>query len=388
MGLTGVVTSRRVSPILAGMPHPLITPIITVTEVSGSGTTPFTTCTDGALCNLVLDWTGNRKLADVVDWVFGKPSALLGLIIIGLLVRWMLHRIIDRVVKRAEVGMLPDRISRAISGGRMGAALNLTEDPGYTRRVQRAATMGSLLKSVVSGVVFTVIALMFVSELGYDIDPLIASAGIIGVALGFGSQALVKDFLSGIFMIFEDQYGVGDEVDLGEASGTVEAVSLRVTRLRDVNGTVWYVRNGEIIRVGNMSQNWARTVLDIKVAYGEDLARVQRVLGEVAHDIWEDDDFKGRVIEEPSVWGIQDLGPDAVIVRIAVKTAPLEQWAVAREMRQRIKVRFDLEGFEMPFAQRVVWMRDGQPPLAPVPDEDEQPPAKGPAQAEGGTITT
>ncbi|MCW2736761.1 MAG: ykuT [Nocardioides sp.] len=360
-----------------------------MTEVSGRETNTLLTCSaDENICTWVLERTGSQTLATISDWVLGKPSALAGLILIGLISRWLLHRLIDRVIKRAEVGMLPNRLSRAITGGRMGAALNLTDDPGYTRRVQRAATMGSLLKSIVSGVVFTVIALMAIAEVGYEIGPLIASAGIIGVALGFGSQALVKDFLSGIFMIFEDQYGVGDEVDLGEASGTVEAVSLRVTRLRDVNGTVWYVRNGEILRVGNMSQNWARTVLDIKVAYGEDLARVQRVLAEVAHDIWEDEDFKGRVIEEPSVWGIQDLGPDAVVVRIAVKTAPLEQWAVAREMRQRIKVRFDLEGFETPFAQRVVWMRDDQRPHPPVPDEDEQPPAKGPAQAEGGTMTT
>ena len=321
---------------------------------------------------------------EVVDWIVGKPAALVGLIVIALVVRWLLHRVIDRVVKRAEVGMLPDRISRAITGGRMGAALNLTEDPGYTRRVQRAATMGSLLKSIVSGVVFTVVALMAISELGYDIAPLIASAGIIGVALGFGSQALVKDFLSGIFMIFEDQYGVGDEVDLGEAAGTVEAVSLRVTRLRDVNGTVWYVRNGEILRVGNMSQNWARTVLDVSVAYGEDLARVQRVLAEIAHDLWEDDDFKGRVIEEPSVWGVQELGPDAVVVRVAMKTAPLEQWAVAREMRQRIKARFDHEGIEMPFAQLGVWMRDEARPRPQVSDQDEHPPAEGPARAEDG----
>ena len=106
---------------------------------------------------------------------------------------------------------------------------------------------------------------MMLSELGVNVAPIIASAGILGIALGFGAQSLVKDFLSGIFMIFEDQYGVGDVVDLGEAIGTVEAVSLRVTRLRDVNGTVWYVRNGEILRVGNMSQNWARTVLDVGV---------------------------------------------------------------------------------------------------------------------------
>lgn len=367
------------------MPHPLTTAIMTVTEVSGSETNPLLACsTDEYLCTKTLEWTGNEVLANVVDWIVGKPSALVGLIAIGFVVRWVLHRIIDRVVKRAEAGVLPDSLSRRIIGGRMGAALNLTDDPNYTRRVQRAATMGSLLKSIVTGVVVTVVALMFISELGYDIAPLIASAGILGVALGFGSQTLVKDFLSGIFMIFEDQYGVGDEVDLGEASGTVEAVSLRVTRLRDVNGTVWYVRNGEILRVGNMSQNWARTVLDVKVAYGEDLARVQRVLAEIAHDLWEDEDFKGRVIEEPSVWGVQELGPDAVLIRLALKTAPLEQWAVAREMRQRIKVRFDLEGFEMPFAQRVVWSRQDERPRPRVSLEDDQPPARGPVQAETG----
>ncbi|WP_299924933.1 mechanosensitive ion channel family protein [uncultured Nocardioides sp.] len=370
------------------MPHPLTAPIIDVTEVSGSETNP---CDEGEnLCELTWDQTGDPTLATAVDWVVGKPSALLGLILIGLIVRWVLHRLIDRVVKKAEHGMLPNRVSRAISGGRMGTALNLREDPGYTRRVQRAATMGSLLKSIVTGVVLVVVTLMFISELGYDIGPLIASAGIIGVAIGFGSQTLVKDFLSGIFMIFEDQYGVGDEVDLGEAVGTVEAVSLRVTRLRDVNGTVWYVRNGEILRVGNMSQNWARTVLDVSVGYGEDLARVRRVLADVAHDLWEDEDFKGRIIEEPSVWGVQDLGPDAVVVRVALKTAPLEQWAVAREMRQRIKYRFDHEGIEIPFAQRVLWMRDGDPrePHGDAADSPATapagtPPADGPARAEG-----
>src|SRR5690606_1086356 len=137
-------------------------------------------------------------------------------------------------------------------------------------------------KSIISGVVLAVIVTMALSELGVNIAPIIASAGIIGLALGFGAQTLVKDFLSGIFMLVEDQYGVGDVVDLGEASGTVEAVSLRVTRLRDINGTVWYVRNGEVVRVGNMSQNWARAVLDITVTYDADLVRVRQVLAEVA----------------------------------------------------------------------------------------------------------
>ena len=352
------------------MPHPLTAPIINVTEVSGSETNPLTTCTDGTLCTWVLRETGNRTLANVVDWVVGKPSALVGLIIIGLLVRWLLHRVIDRVVKRAEIGMLPNRLSRAITGGKMGTALNLREDAGYTRRVQRAATMGTLLKSIVSGVVITVIALMAISELGYDIAPLIASAGIIGVALGFGSQALVKDFLSGIFMIFEDQYGVGDVVDLGEASGTVEAVSLRVTRLRDVNGTVWYVRNGEILRVGNMSQNWARTVLDVTVGYKEDLVRVRRTLEEVAHDLWDDEDFKGLIIEEPEVWGVESLGVDGIVVRVTLKTAPMEQWGVARAMRERVKARFEHEGIDLAVAQRVMWQESAPSAASAEPTEE------------------
>jgi small-conductance mechanosensitive channel len=339
---------------------------------------------DESICEWVWTETGNQGLATVADWFVGNPLAILGLLLLGLTIRWVLHRLIDRVVKRAEVGMLPDRLSRAVTGGKVGTALNLNETAGSDRRVQRAQTMGTLLKSIVTGVVLAIVVTMMLSEIGVDIAPVIASAGILGVALGFGAQSLVSDFLSGIFMIFEDQYGVGDEVDLGEAIGTVEAVSLRVTRLRDVNGTVWYVRNGEILRVGNMSQNWARTVLDISVAYGEDIARVQRVLADVAHDLWEDEDFEGRVIEEPSVWGVQDLTPDAVVLRVALKTAPLEQWAVAREMRHRIKARFDAEGIEMPFAQRVVWMRSTDTePAPPQTDIEAAPAAKGPAQAEG-----
>lgn len=343
------------------------------------------TCADGEdICDWVLRETGDQRLATISDWFVGKPFALLGLALLALVVRWLLHRLIDRLVKRAETGMLPNRFSRAVTGGKFGTALNLQEAAGSTRRVQRAQTMGTLLKSMVTGLVLAVVVTMMLSEIGVNIAPIIASAGILGLALGFGAQSLVSDFLSGIFMIFEDQYGVGDEVDLGEAVGTVEAVSLRVTRVRDVNGTVWYVRNGEILRVGNMSQNWARTVLDISVAYGEDIARVQRVLADVAHDLWEDEDFKGVVIEEPSVWGVQDLSPDAVVLRVALKTAPLEQWAVAREMRHRIKARFDLEGIEMPFAQRVVWMRSPDTePERPETDIDAAPPADGPSRAEG-----
>jgi small conductance mechanosensitive channel len=215
--------------------------------------------------------------------------------------------------------------------------------------------MGTLLKSIISAVVFTVLVIMVLAELGYNIAPILAGAGVLGVAVGFGSQSLVKDFLSGVFMLVEDQYGVGDVVDLGSATGTVEAVSLRVTRLRDVDGTVWYVRNGEILRVGNMSQNWARTVLDIPVDYSEDLVHVREVLTEVAHNLWIDDEYQKVIIEEPEVWGVQSLDADSVVVRVTLKTAPMEQWNVAREMRERVKARFDLEEIEIPRHQRIVY---------------------------------
>jgi small conductance mechanosensitive channel len=296
--------------------------------------------------------TGNAWLAQAANWLIAKPLAILILVLLALGIRWFLHRVIDRLVRRAAEGLPSPVLRRRRERAQQGQTVLAG------RRVQRAETMGSLLKSITSIVVFTIFGITAIAELGYPVGPLLASAGVVGVALGFGAQSLVKDFLSGIFMIFEDQYGVGDSVDLGEAGGTVEAVGLRVTRLRDVEGTVWYVRNGEILRVGNQSQNWARTVLDIPIALNQDLVRVQQVLQDVAHDLWEDDDFKHQIIEEPSVWGVQDLTPNWITVRVTLKTAPLEQWAVAREMRQRIKYRFDAEGIELARPTGQLW---GQP---------------------------
>ena len=317
-------------------------------------TSPTCTTSD-TWCVWVNQATGNAWLAQAANWLIAKPLAILVLVLLALAFRWFLHRVIDRLVRRAALGM-PSPVLRRRRERPMKPEHSPTVLAG--RRVQRAETMGSLLKSIASIVIFAIFGITAIAELGYPVGPLLASAGVVGVALGFGAQSLVKDFLSGIFMIFEDQYGVGDSVDLGEAGGTVEAVGLRVTRLRDVEGTVWYVRNGEIIRVGNQSQNWARTVLDIPVALDQDLKRVQQVLQDVAHDLWEDEDYKHLIIEEPSVWGVQDLTPNWITVRVTLKTAPLEQWAVAREMRQRIKYRFDHEGIELAHPTGQMW---GQP---------------------------
>ena len=152
---------------------------------------------------------------------------------------------------------------------------------------------------------------MILDELGIATGPLLASAGIVGIAVGFGAQALVRDVISGIFMLVEDQYGVGDVVDLGDASGVVEAVGLRVTRVRDVNGTVWYIRNGQVLRVGNQSQGWARAVLDVAIAYGEDVERAESLLLDIANGLRDDEKFGPLVLEEPEMWGIESVTADS-----------------------------------------------------------------------------
>ncbi|MGC4109275.1 MAG: mechanosensitive ion channel [Nocardioides sp.] len=298
--------------------------------------------------------------------VLAKKSGLLvAALVVGLVIQFALHRLIEKLVSKAEQGVLPDRLS--------SAAFGRSEEPppGSTRRVQRAKTLGTLLKSITSGVIVAIVLTMMLAVVGLNIGPILASAGILGVALGFGSQTLVKDFLSGVFLIFEDQYGVGDVIDLGDGlSGTVEAVSLRVTRVRDTNGTVWYQRNGELLRVGNMSQNWARSVLDIEVSAREDIPHVRGVLKDVLHDLWDDDEFDGVIIEEPEIWGIQAITPDAITLRVTLKTAPMEQWRVARVARERIKSRFDHEGIEAPFPTSYVMSRTpGDPDAVAQPDD-------------------
>jgi small conductance mechanosensitive channel len=266
------------------------------------------------------------------------------IVLLAVVLRWVARRAIGRVVKRAGEGQVPD----ALANSRAGALLSDLRPGSGERRKQRAQAMGDLLGSIVSLVILGVALVSILDVVGVPVAPLLTSAGIVGIALGFGAQTLVKDYLAGVSMILEDQYGVGDSVDLGEAVGTVEAVGLRVTRLRDVNGTVWYVRNGEVLRVGNQSQNWARTVLDVTVAYDSDLDVVQAILAEEAEAMYREDRFTGVIIEEPEVWGVERFDKDGVVVRVVLKTAPLQQWLVARTLRQRVKRRFDKAGIRIP----------------------------------------
>jgi small conductance mechanosensitive channel len=225
------------------------------------------------------------------------------------------------------------------------------------RRGQRAEAIGTLMRSIVSFAIWMFATLMALGELGFNLGPLIAGAGVVGVALGFGAQSLVKDFLSGIFMLIEDQFGVGDVIDVGEASGTVESVSLRTTRLRDVEGVVWHFPNGEIRRVGNKSQEWSRALLDVPVPYETNLKDAEALIQRVADEMAADREWSSLILRPPEVWGVERFDADSVAIRTVITTTPSEQWKVSRELRHRLKAAFDANGLEIPYPQRTVWVR-------------------------------
>jgi small-conductance mechanosensitive channel len=304
------------------------------------------------ICKRILDATDNEGLAEASDLIFGT----LGKIALVLLVSWVVSRLVRRAIDRFTVRVTnPSAASEALGKIRRRAGSMVVDATSLsTRAAARARTLAQVLRSVATGVIWSIAAITILGELGINLGPLIASAGIAGVALGFGAQSLVKDFLSGFFMLVEDQYGVGDIVDLGEASGTVEEVSLRVTRLRDVNGTVWHVPNGAITRVGNKSQQWARALLDVSVVYGTDVDLAERLIKEVADGLWHEPEWSELILEEPEVWGVEQLALDAIHIRLVVKTKPAQQFGVTRELRRRILRVFEANDIDVPNGQRML----------------------------------
>ncbi|HKS99021.1 MAG TPA: mechanosensitive ion channel family protein [Rugosimonospora sp.] len=284
-------------------------------------------------CRWLIDHTSNVWLATGGYYFFVKPLRILLILVIALIFRFLLHRLINRLVRTTGEGQVP-AVLRPL---REKLPSSLQEVAGIfpERRRQRAAAIGSVLGSTATAVVFSIAGLMILSELGLDLAPLLASAGIAGVALGFGAQSLVKDLIAGLFMLLEDQYGVGDVVDVGEASGTVEAVGLRITTIRDSRGVLWYIRNGEIVRVGNKSQGWSMTVVDIPVGFA-DIDRAMEVLRLAAGGMSDDPEWTDDLLEGPEVLGVEQITADSVLVRTQVKTNSDVQWRVGRELRRRL----------------------------------------------------
>jgi small conductance mechanosensitive channel len=243
--------------------------------------------------------------------------------------------LIGGVIARAAMIASVNRIVRRVVDG-----VNSESSPlAKARVVARTNTIGSVLSNLITWSITIAVISSILSELGIAVGAILAGAGILGAAVGFGAQSLVRDLISGLFILFEDQYGVGDTVDLGEANGIIEQVGLRVTQVRDVEGTLWYVRNGEIVRVGNKSQGWSRVVLDIAFDYGVNVAKATEVVSKAAATIKKT--HASELIGEPEVWGIQNITGDQFVLRLVQQVTPKEPDTIARELRNAVKAGVD-----------------------------------------------
>ena len=304
----------------------------------------------------------------VFEWVVGPLAQSLVAIGVGLVVlalsRWFVTRAVHSVVRGGS--QVRRHAHRLLLRTPVSGVAGLSDQLVVARRVQRAETMGSVLRSS-AALVIGIVLLTVVSNInGWDLGPVLASAGVVGVALGFGAQTLVKDFLSGIFMLVEDQYGVGDVVDLGQASGTVEAVGLRVTQVRDLSGTLWYVRNGEVLRVGNMTQGWSKARVEVLIPPDQDIARATELLGRVAVEVAEDEELAPFLLAEGEITAYENLTAEAVTLRLMIKTAPAKQWLVQRVLRARINELFEAEGVALALSRREVHVERGSRPERPA----------------------
>ncbi|MFF3684756.1 mechanosensitive ion channel family protein [Streptomyces sp. NPDC002187] len=284
-----------------------------------------------------------EQAAGAAGWVEENWSTWLNtglrialILVIALVLRMLVRRALTRLIARMN------RSAQSVEGTALGGLLVNAE-----RRRQRSEAIGSVLRSIASFLILGTAGLMILGAFKIDLAPLLASAGVAGVAIGFGARNLVTDFLSGVFMIMEDQYGVGDSIDAGVASGEVIEVGLRVTKLRGDNGEIWYVRNGEIKRIGNLSQGWATSAVDVTVRSSEDLDQVSAVISEVAEGIAKADPWNEQLWGPVEVLGLTEVLLDSMTLRVAAKTMPGKSLGVERELRWRLKRAFDAAGIRI-----------------------------------------
>ena len=292
------------------------------------------------------DWTG--FWAGVSAFIDLWPVKVVTVIVVAVVLNWLLRiairRTVDRVVSGAKKRHSVED-TQALIASPLAAA----------RIVQRTRALGTVFNSAVTAMITIVVVLLLVSIVFPNATGAFAIvSAAIGAGLGFGAQNIVKDVLNGIFMVAEDQLGVGDVVDLGEASGTVEEVGLRITKVRSVDGTLWFVRNGEILRVGNFSHDWARVIIDLPAPYTADVAAIQEKLLQTANTMANSAAWRSKILEKPEIWGIESVSAEAIVIRLVMKARPAEQWAVARELRLRLKLALDEIDINLPALNRVV----------------------------------
>ncbi len=278
----------------------------------------------GYIHDLLRQYGASEFVARTVQFIVVRPLE----IVLILVVAWLAARLGARVAKRTL---------RSLSNRTRLESLS----PRASLRIE---TIGALVASLWRAVVWIIAGLTILGALGINLTPILAGATVIGAALGFGAQSLVRDFLSGFFIIAEDQYGVGDAIAVGDTKGTVEEVNLRVTRLRSVDGTVWYLPNGEIRRVGNTSIQWSRALVDIVVPYGTDVDRATEVIADEAAAVASDPAWSSLCLGPPEVWGVDSMDHESITIRVVVRTTTSQKDTVARAMRSRISARLQHEG--------------------------------------------
>lgn len=303
------------------------------------------------VCEKVYEWSDNRVLARIATWVVGPGLKVLLILLAGWLVTRIVKRSITHFTQRIDRPSLRD----------VGRDPSISIEAEQLRAKARAETLAGVLRSVALIAVWVLTALLALGELNINLGPLIAGAGIVGVAIGFGAQSAVRDFLSGVFMMFEDIYSVGDDIDFGKGRGTVEKVTLRSTSIRTRQGVVWNVPNGKLDFVANYSQLWARAQLDVEVPYECDLRQAMEVIQQACRRMWEDPEWGGdELFEEPQVKGVQVLGESGIAIRVRGKTKPSVQWRTERELRLRIKEALDAADIGMPYPHRTVTIQGGR----------------------------
>ncbi len=271
-------------------------------------------------------------LKSILIWLTKSGLKIVG-ILIGLLIVYQLSKLITRWVER----FIPEK-----------------DIIGATEAKKRAYTLGNILRHALLILLSFIAIMMILGELGIQLGPLLATAGIGALAVGFGAQSLVKDVINGFFIILENQYRIGDVIKVGGVSGLVEQLSLRRTVLRDLEGIVHTIPNGEIKIVSNLSKEWSRSVIDIEVSYYEDIDRVIDLLIEIGKELEREESYKAFILEPLQILGVERFGESGIIIRMMIKTAPLKQWEIGRELRKRIKKAFDERGIQIPFPHRVL----------------------------------
>ncbi len=303
------------------------------------------------VCERVYEWSGSRLLAELATWFVERGLTVLLILLVG----WLVSRVVKRAIEHFR-----EKIDRP-SLRDVGRDPLVSQEAEELRAKARADTLATVFRSVALILIWVFTGLLALGQLGINLAPLIAGAGIAGVAIGFGSKAAIEDFLSGLFMMIEDTYSVGDDIDFGKGRGTVEKVSLRSTSIRTRQGVVWTVPNGRIDFVANFSQLWARAQIDVEVSYDCDLRQAMEVIRQAGQEMWEDPEWGGDELSEPpQVKGVQSLGESGIFIRVRAKTRSSVQWRTERELRLRIKEALDAAGIEMPFPHRTLIVQHGK----------------------------